>query len=284
MSIAQADNDEVITEVATEVEGQQQSSEMLDAQQDDDNGAVVVTIGDESPSSTEEEAAAAAPEWVKQLRKTKRDQDKELRELRQKLAEKEAPQQAATVAKPTLESCEYDEEEYDRRYDAWKAQDAARAEQQRAKEAQTKAVEDAWKATLDNHSKAKAALRVDDYEDAEATIAEVLNVTQQGIIISGAANSAVVLYALGKNPEKAKELASITDPVKFAFAVAKLEEKMKVTSRKAPPAPERKVNGSASVSGSVDSKLAALEAEADRTGDRSKIVAYKRSARLAAQN
>ena len=48
------------------------------------------------------------------------------------------------------------------------------------------------------------------------------------------------MYALGKNPKKAKELGEITDPVKFAFAVAKLETQLTVTSRKQVPPPEKK--------------------------------------------
>ena len=79
-----------------------------------------------------------------------------------------------------------------------------------------------------------------------------------------------------KNPAKAKELSSITDPVKFAFAVAKLEAQLKVTPRKAPPPPERAVRGTAPVSGTVDSTLERLREEAARTGDMSKVMAYRR--------
>ena len=86
----------------------------------------------------------------------------------------------------------------------------------------------------------------------------------------------LVVYALGKNPKKAAELSEIKDPVKFAFAVAKLETQLKVSSRKAATKPEKTVNGSARVSGSVDSTLERLRAEASRTGDFSKLTAYKR--------
>jgi hypothetical protein len=122
---------------------------------------------------------------------------------------------------------------------------------------------------------------VRDFDDAESTVLSTLSVTQQGIIVQGADNSALVVYALGKNPAKAKELAGITDAVKFAFAIAKLETQLKVQAKsKSAPPPEGKVrSGSAPISGSVDSNLERLRAEAEKTGDMSKVAAYKRAQR-----
>ena len=88
------------------------------------------------------------------------------------------------------------------------------------------------------------------------------------------------MYALGKNPKKAKELAAINDPVKFAFAVAKLEAQLKVNPAKRPPAPERAVTGgSAPISGTTDSTLDRLRAEAERTGDMTKVIRYRQQLR-----
>jgi hypothetical protein len=116
---------------------------------------------------------------------------------------------------------------------------------------------------------------------------ETLNVTQQGVVLQGATNPALVVYALGKNPKRAKELAAITDPVRFAFAVAQLEMQLKVTPRTKPPAPERSLPaGTAPVSGGSDTTLERLREEASRTGDMTKVVAYKRqlAAKAAARN
>ena len=99
---------------------------------------------------------------------------------------------------------------------------------------------------------------------------------QQGMIVQGAENPALLVYALGKNPKKAKELASITDPVKFAFAVAKLETNLKVTKRKASSRPESKINGTGRPSGSVDNTLDRLRAEAEKTGNYTKVSQYKK--------
>jgi len=140
-----------------------------------------------------------------------------------------------------------------------------------------------WQAKLDGYSKAKAELKVKDFEDAEAVAQELFNVTQQGVMLQGADNPALVVYALGKNPKKAKELSEIKDPVKFAFAVAKLEKELKVTNRKAAPPPERIVSGTGRTSGAVDSTLERLRAEAEKTGNMTKVIQYKAQKRAASK-
>jgi hypothetical protein len=85
-----------------------------------------------------------------------------------------------------------------------------------------------------------------------------------------------VVYALGRDAARLKDLAAITDPIMFAAAISKLEGKLKVTTRNAPPPPEKKVTGSAPISGTVDSNLDRLRDEAAKTGDYTKVLAYKR--------
>lgn len=242
---------------------------------DEDEG-VTVTIGEESPTSEEDESRA--PEWVRELRKTNREKDRRIREQEQELQRLRTAGQPAAIevgAKPTLETCEYDEAKFEAELTAWHQRKQDQAAKEREIEAKREAGQKAWQATLDTYGKQKSELKVRDYEDAEALAQDTFNVTQQGVILSGAENPAVVIYALGKNPKKAKELASIADPVKFAFAVAKLETQLKVTPRKAAPPPESTVRGSAPIAGTVDSTLERLRAEAVKTGDLSKVVAYR---------
>jgi hypothetical protein len=201
-----------------------------------DDEVVVVTIGEEAPPTEEDEQHASAPQWVRELRKTNREKDKRIRELESKL-QQSAPEHnpvAKLGKKPTLEDHDYDSDKYEAALDKW-FEDKRKADEQAAQAAAAvKKQEEAWKARLETYDKAKTTLRVKDFEDAEMTVQDVLSVTQQGIIVQGSENPALVVYALGKNPKKAKELASETDPVKFAFAVAKLETQLKVTNRKAP--------------------------------------------------
>lgn len=280
MADADVGNDDEVLDLQepeTVEESEESGDDTVEGTEQDEAEDVVVSIGGEAPPQEEERA----PEWVRELRKSNREKDRRLRELEEENGRLKAPASGALKAKPTLEACEFDPERFERELEAWheqkRVQDAAERKKQDAAENERKA----WAARLEAYGKAKGELKVKDFEDAEALAQETFSQTQQGVIVSGAENPALLVYALGKNPKKAKELASITDPVKFAFAVAKLETQLKVSPRKAAPPPEGSVRGSAPVSGVVDSHLARLEAEAEKTGDRSKVVAYKRKQRAA---
>lgn len=239
---------------------------------------VIVTIGDEP--APEPQDTAPAPEWVRELRRVNREREREIKELRDKLAAKEATPPPATDPgkKPTLEDHDYDTEAYERELTAWydrkRNADAEITRQLQTEQEQQKA----WQAKLQGYAKAKTELRVPDYDDAEAVAQETFSVPQQSIIVAGAENPALLIYAMGRSPAKAKELAAITDPVKFTFAIAKLEAQLKVTPRKAPPAPEKQIRsiGGVPMSGAVDSTLERLRDEAAKTGDMTKVIAYKR--------
>lgn len=249
-------------------------------QHEDESDEVVVSIGEEAPPAEEEQRA---PEWVRELRKANREKERRIRELEAKL-QTTAQTENKPVAlgpKPKLEEFDYDADRFEQALDAWherKRQHDLETERVRQAE-QTQ--QQAWQAKLEGYSKAKAELKVRDYEDAEAIAQEVFNVTQQGVILQGADNPALVIYALGKNPKKAADLAKINDPVKFAFAVAKLEKELKVTNRRAAPAPERVIQGTGRVSGAVDSTLERLREEAARTGNMTKVIQYKAQKRAA---
>ena len=251
-----------------------------DLDQPDDE--VVVSIGEEAPPTEEE---VRAPEWVRELRKTNREKERRIRELEAKLTATTTENKPVVTMgpKPKLEDHDYDADKYEQALDAWH-------ERKRQHDLETETVKkseleqhQAWQAKLDSYGKAKAELKVRDYEDAEETVQQLLNVTQQGVVLQGADNPALVIYALGKNPKKAKEIAEITDPVKFAFAVAKLEKELKVTNRRAAPAPERIVSGTGRSSGAVDSTLDRLREEAARTGNMTKVIQYKAQKRSASK-
>jgi len=235
---------------------------------------VVVSIGEEAPPPEE---STPAPEWVRELRKSHREAQRKIREYESKLQAMQGTENKPVPlsAKPKLEDFDYDSERYEKALEQWydhkRQVSEAEAKARAAEEEQAKA----WQAKLEAYGKAKADLKVKDYDDAEEVAQQVFSTVQQGVILQGADNPALVVYALGKNPKKAKELASLSDPVKFAFAVAKLEKELKVTPRKPAPAPERVINGDAPKSGTVDSQLERLRAEAEKTGNYSKVFAYK---------
>jgi phage shock protein A len=244
----------------------------------EESDEITVSIGEESPPPEE---SAAAPEWVRELRKSHREAQRKIREYEQKLQTLQATETkpVALGAKPKLEDYDYDSDKFEQALDAWHERKRQVADvEARAKAAQEEQAK-AWQTKLESYGKAKAELKVRDYDDAEEIAQQTLSVVQQGVILQGADNPALVVYALGKNPKKAKELSSIADPVKFAFAVAKLEKELKVMPRKSAPAPERVVQTTGPKSGAVDSTLERLRAEAEKTGDYNKVMQYKRQKR-----
>ena len=263
-------------EVETEAEGQAPDAEATQEASAEDE--LIVTIGEEAPPQEEEKPA---PEWVRELRKQHRELQKRNRELEAKLTQDQAPKAPEIGKKPTLEDFDYDAEKFENSLAQWFERKRQADEQAAKVQADIEQQQQEWQAKLQGYGKAKAELKVKDYDDAEGIVQESFNTTQQGVILQGADNPALLVYALGKNPKKAKELASISDPVKFAFAIAKLETQLKVTNRKAAPPPEKTVQGTGRVSGTVDSTLDRLRAEAEKTGNYSKVMAYKRQKRTA---
>ena len=282
--------------VVIEDEGQSTEQETSEYQstgdQDDGQNAedgegesdeVIVSIGEEAPPPEEQ---THAPEWVRELRKTNRELQRQNRELQGKLQSTAQTETKPVVLgkKPTLEEHDYDADKFEVALADWFDRKRQADEANAKQEAEVMNQQKAWQAKLDGYGKAKAELRVKDFEDAEAVAQELFNITQQGVVLQGADNPALVIYALGKNPKKAKELSDIKDPVKFAFAVAKLEKELKVTNRRAAPPPERIVSGTGRVSGAVDSTLERLREEAAKTGNYTKVTQYRAQKRAASKN
>ena len=262
-------------ETSEEPEASEATAEAT-AEADDDDGEMIVSFGDEEP---EESPTSKSPEressTFREMRKREREKTKTIKELEARLAKYEAEEKPTLGPKPTLESCEYDTGKFEAALEQWhETKRAHDAEQEQQKTVQQQAQE-AWEQKLAKYQEAKTGLKVRDYQEAEEIVQDTLNVTQQGVIISEVKDPALLVYALGKNPKKLDELASITDPVKFIFAVARMETQLKTSSRKPAPAPEKTVTGSGSTSG-ANATLEKLRNEAARTGDFSKVHAYKR--------
>ncbi len=263
------------------IEEETEVSEIVEEVEPEDTEEVVVSIGEEAPPPEEH---TPAPEWVKELRKTNRELQRQNRELQGRL--QAAPPETKPVVignKPKLEDHDYDADKYEAALTDWFDRKRQADEVNAKQEAEVMNQQKAWQAKLDGYGKAKAELRVKDFDDAEELAQQVFSITQQGVLLQGADNPALVVYALGKNPAKAKELAEIKDPVKFAFAVAKLEKDLKVTNRRQAPAPERIVTGTGRSAGAVDSTLERLREDAARTGNMTKVIAYKAQKRTASK-
>ncbi len=262
------------SEEETETEAEEEETE----EAEEEEGELVIEIEGESPTPEERENEKA-PGWVKELRKTTRATQKENKALKERLnaLEKPADEQLVVLGpKPTMESSEYDAEKYAADIGKWYERKEVTDKQDQEAKVKKGESEKAWNTVLASYDEKKESLNVRDYAEAEEIVQESLSVQQQSMILNGADNSALVVYALGKNPNKAKEFAEIKDPVKFAFAVAKFEGKLKVGNRKVKVTPEKKLSGSGSVS-QGNSKLDKLRAEAAKTGDYTKVSAHRRS-------
>lgn len=240
--------------------------------------ALVVEIGGE-------EEDEGAPEWVKNVRRENRELKKRLKEV--ETGNVTTTGLTALPEKPTLEGCDYDAAEFEARLTEWhdkkREHDAQEAEARKVQEQATQR----WEAKLSTYEEGKSKLGAPDFDDAEATVAEIFakpfpgiraDDVRMGIIKQGAKDPTTLVYALGRNPERAKALAEIDDPVEFAFALGELSGTMKVVRTSKAPAPEKRISGGSApgVTSTNDRTLDNLLAEAEKTGNYTKVAAYRR--------
>lgn len=246
-----------------------------------EGGETVIGFADESDGE-EEEGEEPSP-LVKRLR----DQ---LREANGKIAKmSRAPSAPANDGDPEpqvpaepggLDTFDYDEDkqraawrEFNNATQAhadWKSrQDKRDADRTRQAESQAKQIE-----------QQRNSLGVADYDEKSALVRDRLTDAQIGVLTNGAQNPAKLIYALGRSPSKLEALASEDNLARFAVMIGGMERDIKVMKRNAPAADTRVRGATASASlPSADKELARLEKEAERTNDRSKVIAYKREQR-----
>lgn len=276
------EEDEALEPDEDEEEADEESDEDDEAEEEGEDETIIL-IGDEEPEDQDVDEAKA-PKWVLDLReankqhvKEKREQAARIKSLEEKLGVGGGQEPAGT--KPKLEEFDYDEDKFATALEAWTQK---KAEEQRRKDAaaqKEKQHQERYNAKLAAYNEEKASVPVRDFESLEARVLDNLSEMQQGMIITAAKKPASVFAALGQHPKHLEHLAKIEDPVEFIAETVRLEMNMKTTQRKRPE-PEKKVPGSTtSFRGVGDKKLEALEAKAEKTGDRSEVLAYKRSLR-----
>lgn len=263
------------------------------AEATEEPAGLVVSFGDE-PEADEDEPPAdlspkAASAWVK-LRQDARAFKQQARELQRKLEQAQtAPPVAPIVdAGPMPNAVEYEtwNEEGAAKLaadmQAWVERKAKADETKRKQEDQLRAQQEDWNRKLAAYATKKAAvsLQARDYDAAESAVRAELTETQQGIILHAAKDPALIVYALGKSPGRVRALAAIQDPVQFAVELGRMEQAMKVTPKKAPPAPAPIVRGGAA-GATGGGNLAKLLEKARETGDYTAYHAAKRAKQAA---
>lgn len=172
-------------------------------------------------------------------------------------------------AKPTLLDYDYDDEAYEADLEKWYAEKVDFDNSQKAEK-------EKYQVFDDNYIKSVNQMRkiAEDYDEVELTVADSLDEPKQALLKMAVEDSARMAYFLGKSPKKLDELAK-ADPISFVKQLGVLEEQMTKRRNLNKPLPkDHELTGRA---GGGDSQLAKLEAEAERTGDRSKLIAYKRA-------
>jgi hypothetical protein len=256
----------------TETEADEDEDEGVDEQPEAEaEDELVISIGEDSPTSDEEKA----PQWVKDLRVKNRELARRNRELEQFREQAERQKSPQLGAKPKLEDFDYDPDKFTAATERWLDQKKAADARQAEADAAVRKEREQWTAKLEAYDQAKTQLKVRDFGEAEATVRDALNNTQLGVIHAGASKPELLVYALGKHEVELAKLAAISDPIQFAFAVARMETQLKTNTRKPSAAPETRVSGTAPSSG-AETQLNKLRADAEKSGDYTKVIAYKK--------
>ena len=260
-------------ELEQEIAANEDEEQAVDEQQGNDDEETVLTIGEEEPEQQDR-----APDWVRELRRERREDKKRIKELEARL---EAPKTKEVGSRPTLEDCEFDQDRFDRVLDKWMA-DKAAADAEQAKAERERADEERrWQESVNNYNEKKAALTFEDVDAAEDAVRASLSDTQWGIIVHAAQDPAKVVYGLSKFPNHLQGLASEQDAVKFTAQMARLEATMTTKTRRRKPAPETPSPSGGGQVLSGEKRLEKAIEKAQKTGDMSEVRRIRKEMRQA---
>ena len=251
------------------------------------NDEITITIEGEQPQEdAEPQEPEAQKSWVNKLRRDREEALRKTRELERRLAEIEAAKQAEAEPQdpgpmPKIADVGFDDEAHEKALAKWIEDTAAYKDVKSKHEAKAKAERDRWAGLHTSYVEKQKALGVPDYKAAEDAVVATLSVGQQNAILEVIADPAAFVYALGKNPAKAEELAKLGDTARFVAEIARLEGKVKL-ERKSPPPPESRLPGtSAGGGGSLAARLSAAQKAAEISGDYDEVYKVKREMRAA---
>lgn len=217
----------------------------------------VLQIGDEEVALQDDDEnidGKPAPHWVKELRKGFKDTQKENRELRRQLEElhaKPAEQSPATQevlpAKPTLESCDYDEAKFEQAVTDWHEKKSRVDQVQKQQQQQQQEYQQRFQQRVEAHRQRAAKLPVKDYAEMEEVArAEVPDLHKEILIHAADEGSELITYALGKNQQLRQRLAAEKDPIRAAYMLGQMSRDVRLAPKpKQTPKPEPEVRGGA---------------------------------------
>lgn len=285
------ENLEEVEEVEEQVADDQTDEEIVEsAEEEEPEGATEeeetegydISLGDESLTSEDVEEEEPS-EGMANLRKAYRELKQKFKKLEAKEPEVDdvVDEEIPTLGeKPTLKEHGYDEESHQEALDKWYEKKQKIAELQAKQEEKLRVAQERAQASLDAYSKSKKRFTPPDYREVEERVAEKLSLNTQNDLLdflSDDENSSHIIYAIGKGKGVLDKLSSIEkDPRKFYAEIGAIKTKLRATPRKKPStAPEGKVQTNGRKDGG-DSTLKKLEAEALKTGNMNKLLAYEK--------
>ncbi|WP_131669246.1 hypothetical protein [Psychrobacter pygoscelis] len=267
-------------ELPDDVDDTDEDGEEPDAESDEEDDPADDELGfsfddDEEGEGGDPYAGQEAPQWVKDLRKKNRELERQKRELEAKVGINS--QQPVLREKPTLEDFDYDSDAFEQELLAWHTEKQQYEQKVQQEQQKYQQYDERYKADVD-----AIRTKADDYDEVEGVVIDTLPEVKQAMLKMLCDNPAKMAYTLGKSPNKLAELSKLDEP-QFIKQIVLLEQKMSQSKTKSksrnPNKPKPTSHELTGGAGGGDTQLAKLEAQAEKTGDRSKVVAYKRSLR-----
>lgn len=260
--IEQDIDDEVVDDEQDDIDDSEQ-----DDKQDDDE--LAFSFDETNDEQGDPFAGQKAPEWVKQIRNENRELKRQQREWQQQHGQS---QQQVLREKPTLDAHDYDSDAYEQDVQQWFVEKQQHDTRVQAETAKYQKYDDSYKQSVD-----EVRAKVANYDEIEQSIVDTLPVQRQAMIKMMVDNPARMVVALGNSPAKLQALSELDD-MQFAKQIVLMEANMSNVKRNSnkPKPTSHKLEGS---SDGGDTQLAKLEAAADKNGDRSAVIAYKRKLR-----
>lgn len=262
--MSEIDNEPMIDDLANDDENELDDVDELNDDNQDENPSQAFDLGfsfDEPKQTGDDELAKLRAENLA------------LKQEKAKLEQHNTPQLPQLRPRPMPIDFDYDDEEFNADLDKWLAEKAEYDKVIGEKTQKYAEIDNRFNMSVEKFSQIAS-----DYEQKAVLVENLLSQEKQIFLKVALADPAPIVYALANSNAKLDELAKLDD-INFIKAIGVLEMQMasRAKGNKNKPAPkEHELTGSA---GNFDKKLAELEAKAEKTGDRTEVLAYKRALR-----
>ncbi len=215
----------------------------------------------------DEAAPASESSVIREFRKREREKDRRIAELERA----NAPKPIEVGDEPAEADFDYDTDAWKVEWLAWNARKTKRAEEDAKNAERRQADAKAWGDIEQGYRGAVAELNVPNFDEAEREVADALPPELMAMLVR--TRKPELILALRASPAKLAELSKL-NLLDAALMVGELKGSVRNMGTRKPPAPDRAVRGGIAPA-STDKALARHEKEAERTGNRTQLIAYR---------